>query len=135
MFDEMALRQQKLWDGKRYIGVVDMGDEITESTTLASQSFVFMLVGINQRFKIALGYFLTNTLTGEQKSNLVKLCFIKCYEAGVKVFSLTFDGHATNFTTLELGCDITNPANIKSIFHHPSDTSEVACFFRPESCY
>lgn len=110
MFDEMALRQQKLWDGKKYVGVVDMGDEISESTVLASQAFVFML--INQRFKIPLGYFLTNTLTGEQKCDLINICPVKCYDAGVKVISLTFDGHVTNMTAMKLlGCNIDEDIN------------------------
>ncbi|CAG4954969.1 unnamed protein product [Colias eurytheme] len=87
MFDNVC----GLYDSKSCeMMIVDMGDEITESTTLASQAFVFMLVGINQRSKIP-----SNSLTGEQKSNLVKLCLMKCHESGVKVVSLTFDGHAT----------------------------------------
>lgn len=133
IFDEMALRQQKIWDGKKYQGVVDMGTGITtDPETVASQAFVFLLVAINQRWKIPLGYFLINSLTGEQKANLIKICLSKCFEAGVDVVSLTFDGHSTNFTAMEiLSCDIKNLQSMKTTFKHPSNDTEVACFLDP----
>lgn len=71
VFDEMALRQQKIWDGKKYHGLVDMEiGSSSDSVALVSQAFVFLLVAINQRWKIPFGYFLTNCLTGIKKSNV-----------------------------------------------------------------
>ncbi|RVE48555.1 hypothetical protein evm_006744 [Chilo suppressalis] len=133
IFDEMALRQQKIWDGKRYQGLVDMGTGATsDSAALASQAFVFLLVAINQRWKIPLGYFLTNNLTGEQKANLTKMCLSKCFDVGVDVVSLTFDGHATNLTTMELlKCNIKDLKSMKTTFKHPCNDTEVVCFLDP----
>lgn len=132
VFDEMAIRAQKIWDGKKYIGLVDMGTGVEESAPLATQALVFLLVGINHKFKIPLGYFLINSVSGEQKANLIKLCLLKCFEANVDVVSITFDGHSTNFTAIEvLGCKFADPANIKTTFKHPANDSEVVCFVDP----
>lgn len=72
LFDEVVIGAQKIWDGKKYIGLEDMGSGVEEGAALASQALVFLLVGIHHRFKLPLGYFLSNSLKGEQKANLIK---------------------------------------------------------------
>lgn len=131
--DEMSLRQQSLWDGKKNCGYVDMGTGTTdECKTLASEAYVFLLNAINDNFKLPLGYFLVHGLNAEQKVNLIKLCLIKCHDAGVKVVSLTFDGHATNLTAMKLlGCEIDVNKEIKTTFEHPVDKSDVSVFLDP----
>lgn len=47
-------------------------------------------------------YFLINTLTGEQKSNLVSQCVAKLIEIGLIVTSLTFDGLSSNASIVKL---------------------------------
>lgn len=134
VFDEVAIRPQKLWDRQKYIGFVDMGTGTEETAPLASQALVFLLVGINHRFKIPLGYFLINGITGEQKSNLIRMCLIKCFDAGVDVASLTFDGHSTNFTAVELlGCEVKDAKRLKPTFKHPHPNAqyEVTCIVDP----
>lgn len=82
--DEMSIRQQSLWDGKKKRGYVDLGTGTSDdSTTLASEVYVFLLNGINNNFKLPLGYFLVHGLNAEQKANLIKLCLIKCHDAGL----------------------------------------------------
>ncbi|RVE39890.1 hypothetical protein evm_015460, partial [Chilo suppressalis] len=131
VFDEVAIRPQKLWDGKKNIGFVDMGAGVEEGAALASQALVFLLVGINQHFKVPLGYFLSNGVTGEQKANLITLCLIKCSESNIDVVSLTCDGHGTNLTAFELlGCNLQQDT-LKTTFKHPSNDSEIACFLDP----
>lgn len=131
--DEMSIRQQSLWDGKKNCGYVDMGTGTSEECkTLASEAYVLLLNGINDHFKLPLGYFLVHGLNAEQKVNLIKLCLIKCHDAGVKVASLTFDGHTTNITAMKLlGCKIDNENELKTTFKHPVDHSDVAVFLDP----
>lgn len=133
MADEMSIRQQSLWDGKKNCGYVDMGTGTSENCkTLASEAYVLLLNCINDNFKLPLGYFLVHGLNAEQKVNLIKLCLIKCHDAGVKVVSLTFDGHATNITAMKLlGCKIDHESEMKTTFKHPVDNSDVAVFLDP----
>ncbi|KAH9640876.1 hypothetical protein HF086_015215 [Spodoptera exigua] len=131
LFDKVAIRAQKIWDGKKYIDLEDMGSGVAEGAPLASQALVFLLVGINHRFKLPLGYFLSNSIRGEQKANLIKLCLLKCFEADIDVVALTCDGHQTNFNALELlGCNF-KPESLKTTFSHPANRSEVAFFLDP----
>lgn len=55
-----------------------------------------------------------------------------CFEVGVDVTYVTFHGHATNFTTMELlDCNVKNVSLTKTTFKHPSNDTEVACFLDP----
>lgn len=55
--DEMSIRRQKIWTGKYYEGLVDIGLENDESSQIATQAYVFMLVSINDSWKLPLAYF------------------------------------------------------------------------------
>ncbi|CAK1603123.1 unnamed protein product [Parnassius mnemosyne] len=91
--DEMSIRQQKIWTGKRYEGLIDMGLGNTDATNdIASQVYVIMLVGVNESFKIPIAYFFISSLTAEVKANLLKIALEKCHSVGIRVISLTFDG-------------------------------------------
>lgn len=48
IFDEVAIRRQKIWDGKKYTGLEDMGAGAEEGAALASQALVFLIVGLCQ---------------------------------------------------------------------------------------
>lgn len=126
--DEMAIRPQNIKGG---LGNVDVGTGTT-SGIKASQAYVFMLVCLNERWKIPLGYFLIHSLEGKHKKNLINICLAKCHDAGIKVVSLTFDGHPTNISAMELlGCRVKDPKNMKTTFKHPSSDHEVAVFLDP----
>lgn len=130
--DEMSIRRQCLWDGKKNYGYVDMGTGSSKCQTLASEAYVFLINAVNDNFKLPLGYFLVHGLNAEQKVNLIKLCLIKCHEAGVQVVSLTFDGHSTNITVMkQLGCQINHNSILKTTFKHPVTNSDVAIFLDP----
>lgn len=58
VFDEMSIRQQKIWDGKKNIGLVDIGLSSQESDQIATQALVFMVVSLQENWKIPVGYFL-----------------------------------------------------------------------------
>jgi len=59
----MAIRHHVEWDGKNYLGYVDFGAGIdSDKSDIASECLVFMLVSINERWKIPVGYFFVNHL-------------------------------------------------------------------------
>lgn len=55
----MAIRQLTEWDGQRIHGNVDFGSAIDcEELSIAKEVLVFMLVAINEAWKVPVGYFL-----------------------------------------------------------------------------
>ena len=104
MIDEMAIKRYVYWDGKRYRGYVDIGNDIVDdSTPVAKEALVFMVVSINGSWKIPCGYFFIDGLSGAEQANLVKICLKKLYDHGVYVAALICDGpscHLSMFTEL-----------------------------------
>ncbi|CAG4985045.1 unnamed protein product [Colias eurytheme] len=130
--DEMSIRQQSLWDRNQNHGYVDMGIGVNDTSVLASEAYVFLLVCLTEHWKLPVGYFLVHGLTGSQKANLISLCLSKCHEVGVRVLSITFDGHPSNISAMEiLGCRIKDPKNLMTTFKHPSSNEDVAVFLDP----
>lgn len=107
MLDEMAIRQHIEFDGKNYYGGVDLGTGIdNDNLEKAKECLVFMLVSINENWKIPIGYFLITSLNGSQKAELTKHALNLLNDTGVCVVSLTFDGCSSNLTMARLlGCD------------------------------
>lgn len=126
VMDEMAIRQHEEWvpsQGKSY-GYVDMGTGSTENT-IASNALVFLLNCVNGSWKIPVGYFLISGIKAESKKGLVQECLKKCFEVGIKVISLTFDGAPTNLTMANLlGCNFKH-TSLKTNFQHPSSKDEI----------
>jgi len=80
------------------------GDDIP----LAKNALVFLAVGINDYWKILLGYFLIDSLTGLERSNLLLTCLEPLHETGTNVNSVTFDGTYVNGTMCtSLGANLT----------------------------
>lgn len=99
--DEMAIRQQKIWCGGRYIGVVDLGlGEATDDDSIAQQAYVLLLVSLNESWKIPLAYFLITGLKAEMKANIINIALEKCQAVGVKIVSLTFDGCKSSYNEI-----------------------------------
>lgn len=130
--DEMAIRQQVCFNKKTFRdeGYVDVGSGPSDSMNInASEAYVFLLVSLNESWKLPVAYFLVHGMTGEQKANIIKTILYKCSEVGVDIVSLTFDGHSTNFSAMEvLGCKYKNPKELKTTFKHPCADYEVAVF-------
>ncbi|RVE54765.1 hypothetical protein evm_000532 [Chilo suppressalis] len=130
--DEMAIRQQYIWNGRRTEGLVDYGTGSIENDSIASKAFVMMLVSMNENWKLPVAYFFVNTLTAECKANLIKICLEKCYEVGVDVVAITFDGCRSNFSAAKLlGCKLDSVNCLKTTFNHPSCDMDVAVFPDP----
>lgn len=128
--DEMAIRQQTCFNRKtlRDEGLVDIGSGPADNMNVkASEAYVFLLV--NEPWKLPVAYFLIHGMTGEQKANIIKTILYKCHEVGIDVVSLTFDGHRSNLSAMELlCCKYKNPKELKTTFKHPCADYEVAVF-------
>ena len=113
MIYEMAIRIHAEWDGRKYFGFVDLGTGIddNDSFPLDKDALVFMVIAVNSIWKVPYTYFLVNGLSGIKHANLIKICFRKLLEIGVKVIFLAFDGPSCHFSMLsELGVNL-NPYN------------------------
>lgn len=81
LFDEMTIRQHVEYDGQKYNGYVDMGEnKTTADMTLAKEALVFMVVCMNGGWKIALAYFLIDKVAAQQK-NLTLQCISYLHDA------------------------------------------------------
>lgn len=126
MLDEMAIRQQLDFDGQKYYGRVDLGTGLEyDSLEMAKECLVFMVVSMNENWKIPIGYFQTSSLTGSQKAELTKHALYLLKETAVSVVSLTFDGCSSNLTMARiLGCDF-NVNKLNCVFDN------IAIFMDP----
>lgn len=107
VFDEMAIREHLEWDGKKYCGLVDFGGVVDDMQVgNATQALVFMLVCINEAWKVPVGYFFINSLTSTQKTELLKQCVHAVSDCSIIISNITFDGAAVNFSVLkQLNCN------------------------------
>lgn len=136
MLDEMHIRKNVQWDGSKYVGYADYSagekGKNEEAGTYAKEVLVFMLNGVNERWKVPVGYFFISSMGGEEKANLVNACLSFLNESGVKVVSLTFDGARTNFSMCrKLGASFKDPKNLKTWFLHPCTKERVYLFVDP----
>ena len=126
MLDEMSLRKQIDFDDKtsQFICFVDIGNGVVDDNApAASEVLALMCVGVNSHFKILLGYFFVNGLSGAEKANLVRVTFQKIHDTGARGISLTCDGPSAHFAMLrELGASL-DPENLRPFFSHPTDSS------------
>ncbi|GBP11366.1 DNA transposase THAP9 [Eumeta japonica] len=123
VFDEMAIRKQRLFHNQQKLGAINFGagpQEGDADDNVASQALVFMLVSMTEHWKIPVGYFLIAGATADTKANLITTCLQKCHDAGVSVVSVTFDGCSANLAAAEiLGCKLTDPNNLVTHFPYP----------------
>lgn len=124
IFDEMAIRKDLIWDpiSKKYYGRIDYGHNIdSDGVGEAKQSLVILLNCINGSWKLPIGYFYINSLSGEQKTVLIQTALKLCQDVGVKIVSITCDGPATNFSMFEcLGINLIEDQNQTSFEHNGS---------------
>eukprot|EP00794_Sanderia_malayensis_P009520 gene9520-10507_t len=95
-----------------------------DSSPVAKDALVFMVVNINGSWKVPCAYFLIDGLSGAERANLVSLCIQRLSAVGVKVVSLTYDGPSCHFSMLSvLGASLKLP-NLNPSFPHPSNKSK-----------
>lgn len=125
MMDEMAIKKHIEWDGSKFHGYVDVGVDIQDDTTPpAHDALVLMVVALNSNWKLPVGYFLVNGLSGEERANLVQQCLTRLHDVGVNCVSLTCDGPSCHFKMMEeLGAAMKLPTMDPS-FPHPADSNQ-----------
>lgn len=133
VMDEMSIRKQIEWTGKVFTGHVNFGINFdSDEVPAAREVLVFMLVCLNASWKIPVGYFFLNGLSGNEKATLIKHCLQFVHESGVVVTSVTFDGAPANLTMAqELGADFNKPFALKTYFIHPSTNEKVFIILDP----
>lgn len=106
IFDEMSIRKLCQWDQakKEFTGHITEGKEnqYDVCTPLAKFALVFMISGINVQFKIPIGYFFVNKLTGQAKAALISEAMYRLSLTGLKLASVTFDGDCTNISAVKI---------------------------------
>ncbi|XP_072758714.1 uncharacterized protein [Anoplolepis gracilipes] len=132
IFDEMSISQHIEYDGEKFSGYVDFGNEIiNDKTNIVKDALVFLIVCMNAAWKVPVGYFLINGITAYQKNNLIMHCICLLHDTGVRVVGLTFDGTTTNFTTAKkLQCNLT-PNCLQTWFPHPVTNEKLFIFLDP----
>lgn len=133
VIDETAIRKQVEWNGSRFTGFVYVSGHIdSDELPEAREVLAFMLVCLNDRWKIPVGYFLANGIGASEKANLVNKCLEFLHESKIVVTSLTFDGAASNVSMIKkLGANVSNFNNIKSYFKHPVTQEKVFILYDP----
>ncbi|KAJ8721096.1 hypothetical protein PYW08_006561 [Mythimna loreyi] len=124
-----------LLGGKRYgqvkamKGLSDMGLGSDDSSQMATQAYVFMLVTIKDSWKLPLAYFFIDSIKADMKANLIKIALEKCNKIGVQIRTVTFDGCKSNIATMKnLGCELDDLQNLKTDLKHPSaEYNVVVC--------
>ncbi|EZA46655.1 THAP domain-containing protein, partial [Ooceraea biroi] len=132
MLDEMAIRQHIEYNGKQFVGYCDVGNNITsEECSIAKEALVFLVVGINELWKIPVAYFLINGINGEQKANLIIQCLLLLHDCGIHIKTVTCDGAACNLSMLRsLQCNM-DPKHLQTWFVDLISKSKIYVFLDP----
>ena len=77
--DELSIRKRVEWNGKEFVGFVDLGSEshlfaqskADEMPAQATHCFVILLVCINGSFKMPIANYFIDALSGDEKGILV----------------------------------------------------------------
>ncbi|XP_061724354.1 uncharacterized protein LOC133530458 [Cydia pomonella] len=97
-------------------------------TDKAVITFVFVLVSLDEAWKIPIGYIFAKRIPPETQAEFIRVCLTQCHEAGVDVVAVTLD----SLTPAEfLGCSFQDVNNLKTVFKHPICDSEVAVWIDP----
>ena len=108
----------------RFHGYVDIGNcQIDDTTPVAKDVLVIMVVAVNTSWKVPVGYFLVDGMSGAECANLVNEALHRLHTKGATIISLTCDGPAGHFAMMiALGDDLT-VAGMKPFFKHPADNT------------
>jgi len=135
VLDEMHIRKQVIFDGKKMTGYINYAGIIAEPDPKpeAGSALFIMITGINKTLKVPLGYILTHGLSVNLQSAVVKKALVEVHKIGLTALTLTWDGLQTNFGTAErLGANL-NPESpsFRPYIDHPTTTKRVYIVFDP----
>ena len=125
MLDEMAIRKHIEYTNGQFHGYVDIGNgQIDDSTPVVKDALVIMVVAVNTSWKVPVGYFLVDGMSGVERANLVNEALQRLHTTGATIISLTCDGPACHFAMMRaLGADLT-VATMQPFFEHPADNTK-----------
>ncbi|XP_046590232.1 uncharacterized protein LOC124293425 [Neodiprion lecontei] len=106
VLDEMSIKEEIIYGKKEFHGGINFGTiQNTDSAysdndnpITAKNALVLMAVSLNENWKIPIGYFLVRSLNAEERASILKLAFELLQKANCKVYSITFDGAASNIS-------------------------------------
>lgn len=137
MFDSMHLKKAYSYDTgtQTYIGSVNYGHLHTGcEDTLATEALVFMVVGLKKHFKLPIGYFLIDKISSDSQAQILRNAITLVTEAGHSVVAVVCDGNYTNqATATALGCNLSDPDNLKTNFKNPVTNEDV--YFCFDACH
>lgn len=131
IFDEMHIHTNLEYDHakRENVGYISYGtgkaDQSQNESPLAKEALVFLVSGVNEKFKIPIGYFFINGLSSSEKAALIQEALLLLSRSGVKIIGLTFDGLPANSTAckeIDPSYDDTNPFIVNP---HSSDETFV----------
>ena len=136
MIDAMAIRKQVLYDTKntKYSGLLDYGGVFADSSEdQATEALVFLVVWLKSFWKCPIGCFVTNKLNGDAQVSLIWSALSLLANHGFQVWSVTWDGTASNFDGFRLlGCKFAPDYDkIKVSFPHPTRDHQVYAILDP----
>jgi len=98
--DEMSIKEKIEYHGKEYSGYVDIGTNIdSDDIPKARYALVFMLVCINDYWKIPISYYLINGLSSNERAVIINRHLEELHKLQANVVSITVDGAACNLST------------------------------------
>ncbi|KAI8775414.1 DNA transposase THAP9 [Biomphalaria glabrata] len=84
-------------------------------------AIVVLIVGLKGNWKAPIAYYCTNSISAIIQKQILLDIFSELHNVGMKVWSLTMDGHPVNFSTCELlGCKLKNVDSLETAFTDPS---------------
>lgn len=103
-FDEMSIRQHLQWchSSKIMLGIATINNENESDDNLAKQVIVYMLSGLNMRFKIPVAYHFISSLNGKQRMELLQEVIGELENINVRIANVAFDGFSANATMAAL---------------------------------
>lgn len=127
-FDEMSIRRHVQWNEaqKKFLGFISFGkkDE-DEQIPVARQALTFLITGINANISIPVAYFFIKSLSGTEKSILIKEILKEVTKVGANIINITFDGLRSNFTACRmLGASFTD-TKFEPFFYNPIDRTKI----------
>ena len=113
--DSMAIRKRLIVD--RSTGNIQGHCTVGDTTKVAKEALVFLLVPLLGGVRYPVGYFLVDKIDSDVQSQLIRQCLEWTAESNIKIVNITCDGCQSNMTTLKkLGADIPH----QNYFTHPS---------------
>lgn len=135
MLDEIGIKRgiQRLPNGvtRGYVNTGTFYEKDCDDVPLAKDAVVFMIVGLDEKWKFPIAYFLINGLESAVLVELIKESLCRLHEIGVEVVSITLDGPNQHVYVLEqLGVSF-QMSDLKPYFSHPSNDKRVYAILDP----